>query len=137
MKIGNGWNDSWFWVAHPDALSSFEYGRSKGHMSLESYEAHRYLIDRRSDIDVLGGVIDEDVSYDYDEFALIKLDEEFYLLETSGCSCPSPTETWEIIQGPTSLSQIKECLVKGKYYGYTLPGKKLQDFLNLIDSYNN
>lgn len=136
MKIGND-RDLWYWVAHPDALPTLEYNRSKGWLSVEQLEASKYLVHRRSDIDVLGGVMDEDLSYEYDEFALIRLDGEFYLLETSGCSCPSPAETWRIIQGPTSLSQIKECLVKGKYGGYTLPGRKLQDFLDLIDLHNN
>lgn len=130
MKISDDWGDSWYWVAHPNALC----GRD---VKSPEYAAMKYLVDRRSDIDVLGGVIDEDLSWEYDEFALIKLDGDFYLLETSGCSCPSPTETWEIVQGPASLSQIKECLVKGKYHGYTLPARKLQDFLDLIDSHNN
>lgn len=130
MKISDDWGALWFWVAHPDALS----GRD---VKSPEYAAMKYLVDRRSDIDVLGGVIDEDLSYEYDEFALIKLDGDFYLLETSGCSCPSPTETWGIVQGPASLSQIKECLVQGKYGGYTLPEGKLQDFLDLIDSHNN
>ena len=36
-------------------------------------------------------------SYSYDDFALILLDKKYYVVETSGCSCPSPGETWECL----------------------------------------
>lgn len=35
--------------------------------------------------------------YDYDDYALAELDGVYYVFNTSGCSCPSPSETWGLI----------------------------------------
>lgn len=36
-------------------------------------------------------------SYYYDDYALAELDGAYYAFNTSGCSCPSPDETWGLI----------------------------------------
>lgn len=112
--------EGWDWIAHPAGGSNDDLCQK--------------LVSRRADILVLGEIEDENLSYEYDQFALISLDEEYYLLETSGCSCPSPTETWFVQMGPCSLSEIKELMVTGKYEGYTLPAKLLKDFIDGIDN---
>lgn len=40
---------------------------------------------------------DPNESWDYDDYALAELDGVYYAFNTSGCSCPSPDETWELI----------------------------------------
>jgi hypothetical protein len=35
--------------------------------------------------------------YSYDDYALAELDGAYYAFNTSGCSCPSPDETWGLI----------------------------------------
>jgi hypothetical protein len=97
-------------------------------------EEMKVLSDRRFEIEIHGGVSDESLSYAYDEMALCELDGQFYLLSTSGCSCPSPSETWDIDIGPTTLEKIKEHILNGDYQGYTLPEAEQKELLSLIDS---
>jgi hypothetical protein len=40
---------------------------------------------------------DPHANYDYNDYALAELDGTYYAFNTSGCSCPSPSETWELI----------------------------------------
>lgn len=85
--------DEWNWIANPKA-------------SNPTPEAQK-LIDNRSKIKVINELnLSED--YEYDEWALIKLDKNYYVLNTSGCSCPDPNETWGIVFGPGTLSKIKK-----------------------------
>lgn len=39
---------------------------------------------------------DPHADYSYNDWALCELDGLFYVFYTSGCSCPSPSETWEL-----------------------------------------
>lgn len=102
------------WIASPDA-------------SVQT-EAEGELIKRRAEIEVIteGG---KDLSYEYDEFAVIKLDDRFYLLNTCGCSCPSPRETWTIQLGPTDLTSIVAAISDANTYErYPCEGLRLQPF---------
>lgn len=106
-----------------------------GHSSCDRRgDVEKLLISRRADISVIGGVVDETLSYEYDEFALILLDDQYYLLQTSGCSCPSPSETWGVDIGPATLQEIRNFITGGHYEGYTLPKKREADFIALIDA---
>lgn len=107
------------WVAHPDCLN-------KG-------ENEKFLINNRYELEIIGGIQDKDANYNYDDWALCKLGAQYYLLSTSGCSCPSPHETWRIEKGPSSLDDIRKHVVHGDYDGYTLPKKQANDFLSLLD----
>lgn len=109
-----------YWVGHPDCDSP----------GVEE----QLLIDRRADIRIIGSIVDDTLSYEYDEFALVELDGLFYLLQTSGCSCPSPSETWGVDIGPTTLQEIRNFITGGHYEGYTLPKKREADFIALIDA---
>lgn len=91
------------------------------------------LIDRRDEVEVFGEISDDDASYSYDDWALVRLDDKFYLLQTSGCSCPSPSETWGIAIGPTTLAEVRAHIESGDYDGYTLPVKQADDFKKMFD----
>lgn len=117
------------WVAHPNGLLDCSMGNS----AKDATDIMKKLVARRLDIEILGGVVDEEASYDYDELALIRLDGEFYLLNTSGCSCPSADETWGVPLGPTSLSVVRTFIESGSYSGYTLPKEQVDQFLAIID----
>lgn len=93
----------------------------------------KILISRRLELDIIGGVTDDEASYNYDDWALCKLDNDYYLLSTSGCSCPSPTETWRTEKGPATLLEIRKHVVDGDYDGYTMPKRQLSDFVALLD----
>lgn len=96
-------------------------------------ELERLFINRRAEVDVLGRISDDNASYDYDDWAVCELDGAYYLLSTSGCSCPDPSETWGVQMGPLSLEEIRARLVAGEYEGYTVPGRQMADFLAVID----
>lgn len=93
-----------------------------------------HLIAHRDEINVIGGIEDEEDSWSYDEIALVELHGQYYLLQTAGCSCPSPSETWEVVSGPASLDNIAETVLKGDYNGYTLPKNKEEELMLLIKS---
>lgn len=115
------------WVAHPDGLRSNYNGNTK------DTDTEAMLVSRRYDLEIIGGVSDEEASYSYDDWALCELDGRYYLLSTSGCSCPSPEETWRLEIGPATLAEIRGHITDGKYAGYTLPARQMDEFLALID----
>lgn len=67
------------WPCHPDASVTEDFERE--------------LVARRDEVFVVAESA-KDLDYDYDEFAVVRLGEVYALLNTCGCSCPSPTETW-------------------------------------------
>jgi hypothetical protein len=113
-------DDWWNWIAAPEGGDGDE--RSK------------LLIANRHDLEVVGEVVDSEASYSYDDWALVRLKGKYYLLSTSGCSCPSPSETWGVQHGPMTLSQIRKEITNGNYQGYTVPGRQMQEFLDMIDA---
>jgi len=122
-------DQEWNWVAHPEALQN---SGSYGARDDAGNETEQMLVKRRYDLEIVGGVQDKEASYSYDEWALCKLDGQYYLLSTSGCSCPSPSETWRLEIGPATLAQIDAHVRSGAYDGYTLPKKQEEDFLKLL-----
>lgn len=104
-----------------------------GHPSCEDAgDGERLLIANRSEIEKIAEIQDENASYSYDDFALIRFRGDFYLLQTSGCSCPSRSETWGIDIGPATLDEIEAFLKSGRYEGYTVPGRQMGEFLAAI-----
>lgn len=96
-------------------------------------DSERFIIENRFKLTIIGGVEDKDADYSYDDWALVRLGEKFWLLSTSGCSCPSPSETWRVEIGPATLNQVRKHVVDGDYQGYTVPKKQLDEFIALID----
>lgn len=111
--------DAFCWVGHPQCDAQGEQERK--------------IIARRDDVLFHGGVQDNEASYSYDDWALIELDGDFYLLGTSGCSCPSPSETWHVQKGPATIDQIREDLLSDKYEGYSVPKRQMAEFIAIID----
>ena len=74
----------------------------------------QYLVTHRDHIEVIGGWSDDQCEYEYHEIALVRLDNDstsevqYYALTTSGCSCPSPNETWIIDFGPATCDELLE-----------------------------
>lgn len=94
-----------------------------GHPRCESpSEREKFLIEHREDIEVIAQIADTDACYSYDDYAVIRVlvrgrskRESFYLLNTSGCSCPSPSETWCVVLGPTNLGAIEAVALTDTY----------------------
>lgn len=111
---GTGLDDG-DWIGHPDGAESDEEKR---------------LVAHRKDLVVYGLVADAEADYSYHDYALVSLGAEFYLLETSGCSCPSPTETWSITFGPLSLDRLVEEFESdlASRANWTMPQRQLAEF---------
>lgn len=98
--------------------------------------AEKAIIDARANgkLFIHAFVEDEDACYSYDEMAVVSIGKDHYLLQTSGCSCPSPAETWEVVFGPTTKSAVREFIEQGKYQGYTLPEKMVTRLLKDLEA---
>jgi hypothetical protein len=79
------------------------------------------LIENRARVRVLGGWSDPDAEWSYDEIALVELDGDYYALTTSGCSCPSPSETWCVDFGPATLAELRDWCARGSHADALLP----------------
>jgi hypothetical protein len=93
----------------------------------------KLLIEHRAELDLIGTIHDEEASYSYDAFALVRLGPDFYLLNTAGCSCSDSRETWGVEIGPATLDEVKAFIESGHYSGYTVPKLQMADFLELIE----
>lgn len=109
----------WEWIGHPSGGGFQELGL--------------FIIEHRTELKVIGEVSDNSASYSYDDYALVKLKGKYYLLETSGCSCPSPTETWCVVEGPCTLDEMAakiESAIKNNNFG--LVPNQPEEFRGLI-----
>jgi hypothetical protein len=105
-----------------------------GHPRCESQrEVEKFLIEHREDIEVIAQIADQNADYSYDDWALICVPlkgrnrrDSFYLLNTSGCSCPSPSETWGVHTGPTNLGVIQAEVAKS--VDYSVPFRQRAEF---------
>lgn len=71
---------------------NYDYGRSYVNLSDEE----KLLIDNRDKAELLVEVSDG-ANYEYDDWALIALNGLYYVVNTSGCSCPDPADTWGVM----------------------------------------
>lgn len=113
------WEQDFGWVGHPEATPP-------------PGTEDELLVSRRFDIEIHGGVMDKDACYSYDDFALCELDGKFYLLQTTGCSCPSPSETWRVVSSGT-IDNIKAYVLDPLMSTYEVPFKQRAEFLAIID----
>ena len=83
---------------------------------------------------VFGVINDAEASYSYHDYALVRLHGEWYLLETAGCSCPSPSETWGVTRGPTTLGDIRRFIQEeGGERGWGVTKRQNAEFVALVD----
>lgn len=83
------------WIRHTsrDRLAPDSYGSMRdGALS----DAEEVFLDSRDDAITLVETSDPDGSYSYDDWALCEIRGTFWVFSTSGCSCPSPDETWTL-----------------------------------------
>lgn len=122
VRTESRWEYSASWPGHPDCE--------------RPSTAEQEIIAARAagKLRLIGMIEDDNASWSYDDFALVRVEESYYLLNSSGCSCPSPSETWNVEIGPAALADIRKHLVDGKYEGYTVPGRQMAEFLELIDA---
>lgn len=114
--------DEWNWIANP--------------LCFDPGEPERKLIDNRSRLVVHGEVSDAEANYSFDDYALVSLDGDYYLLNTSGCSCPNPSEVWGVSEGPCSLDEMEQIFLKfpGSPEGYGVTFRQRGEFLQMIEN---
>lgn len=95
---------------HPDR-TEYSWAGDHRHNGERSEDVDR-LIAGRDRIEVLGGWASDD-DCGYDAAALVRLDGDYFALTTSGCSCPDPSETWQIDFGPATLAELQAWVEKG------------------------
>lgn len=97
-------------------------------------EHETLLIENREQLEVIGYVTDAEADYSFDDFALVRFKRKYYLLRTSGCSCPSPTEEWYVYFGPCTLREMRKHLMdENKENGYGVTVRQHGEFLALCD----
>lgn len=67
----------------------------RSHDNLSANE--KILVDGRERANTIAFSEDPAACYSYDDWALVELEGCYYIVNTSGCSCPSPDETWELM----------------------------------------
>jgi hypothetical protein len=95
-------------------------------------EDERFFVENSEKAETLAESQDPSADYSYDDWALTKLEDLYYVFNTSGCSCPSPSETWGLtFKG--SLDELLEYLdLGGKDLGDA--GESFCEFLRTVEA---
>lgn len=119
------------WIRTPEPGAYLGYGaRDFGTLT----DAERMFVAGRDRAVTIAESEDPHADYSYDDWALCKLDGLFYAFNTSGCSCPSPSETWTLVKHGT-LEEMLDWLVMGAPDGpYKLSSEAFAEFLRKIES---
>lgn len=94
----------------------------------------RTLIDRRNEIELLGEVTDAEADYSFDDWALVRLDSKYYLLNTAGYYCPDPAIEWGVVLGPATLDEVRTYLIDAtgeRGFGVTL--RQHKEFMDMVE----
>lgn len=83
---------------------------------------------------------DPDADYSYDSLALLVRGRDglYALIRTSGCSCPSPTETWGEVASGNILDIVNAIDIEIKSWGgekrwFTGPYPEMETFIKTIN----
>lgn len=94
----------------PEYMKPCDYGR------IDLSETERALVENADAVELLAESTDPDACYAYDDFALLKYGETYYVINTCGCSCPDPSETWGIVFETADRAAIVPWVVKDRSY---------------------
>jgi len=91
-----------------------------GHSGTDSDEG--LLIRNRDKVEIVAEASDQDLSYEFDELAVAYLKGYgYFICQATGCSCPSPSETWCVVKRFKTKKAVIKAIEDGEYQGYTLP----------------
>lgn len=90
---GPSWVRAYTGASSYDENGDFVAGRS-GRSLLELSPEERSFVESWELAETIAESSDPNASYDYDDWALARLNDTYYVFNTSGCSCPAPEETW-------------------------------------------
>lgn len=78
---------------------------------------------------------DADASYSFDELGIVRIGGKYYVVQASGCSCPSPTETWVVVSEHGSVEDALLSVLNGEYRGYTYQHGELLSLMQQVEDY--
>jgi hypothetical protein len=82
----------------------------------------------RDKVEILAEVSDDNLSYEFDMMAICYLrGHGYFICQATGCSCPSPSETWGVVKRFRTRKQVMKAIEDGEYQGYTLPSYAVED----------
>ena len=88
----------------------------------------KILCDNRDKVQVLAEVDDPNQEWAFDVMAICYLrGQGYFICQASGCSCPSPSETWQVVKRFKTRKQVMKAIEDGEYQGYTLPSYAVED----------
>lgn len=88
----------------------------------------RLLCDNASKVEILAEVSDPNQGWDFDVMAVCFLrGHGYFICQASGCSCPSPSETWGVVHRYKTKRAVMKAIEDGEYQGYTLPAYAVED----------
>lgn len=61
----------------------------------------REIIDNWESVETIAESCDPWADYSFDDYALLRLGDVYYITNASGCSCPSPSEVWGVVKRGT------------------------------------
>lgn len=106
---------------------------AKDHSWVGSYATNveadeRLLCENRDKVEILAEVSDDSLSWEFDVLAVCFLrGHGYFICQASGCSCPSPSETWHVVHRFKTKRACLKAIEDGEYEGYTLPSYALAD----------
>lgn len=88
----------------------------------------RLICDNADKAVVLAEASDDSLSWEFDVLAVVYLrGEGYFICQAGGCSCPSPSETWEVVHRYKTKRAVMKAIEDGEYQGYTLPSYAVAD----------
>lgn len=95
-SLGVGWIR-----ARPSGKNRYDDGFYGGRGYDELSADEKYFVDNAARAKHIAESDDPASCYSFDDNALYELDGSFYWFNTSGCSCPSPDEVWDLVMKGT------------------------------------
>lgn len=83
------------WIRTDECEPKREYGSCRTYKEIDEIE--RFVVDRRAKATTLCESRDPHADYSFNNFALIEIDNYYFVFGTTGCSCPSPDEVWGFV----------------------------------------
>jgi hypothetical protein len=102
FRVADHVDSNSYWIGHPNCDGPRE-------------ELEKFLIDNRNDI-VCHVFIDDSEGYEYEYLAVVECQGRWFALYNSGCSCPSPSETWAVTDSAYSKGELVR-KIKNRFAG--------------------
>jgi len=114
-------------------IGTTEKKYAKDHDWVGSYTTNvgddeRVLCENRDKVQIVAEASDDSLSWEFDYLAVAYLrGHGYFICQATGCSCPSPSETWGVVKRFKTRKAVMKAIEDGEYQGYTLPSYAIED----------